>query len=67
MSDTPESDEILDNEGNHACLFSRLRETERERDTLQAAVDEFCKKHEWAADTWKRQSYIAELFNLRKP
>lgn len=31
---------------------------------MQAAIDAFCDKQEWAVEAWKRQPVIAELYRL---
>jgi len=37
-TDTPETDEIWNNEWNHAYLFSRMRKLERERDEAKSEL-----------------------------
>jgi hypothetical protein len=34
---------------------------------MQAAIDEFCDRSEWAHEMWKKQPWIANLFELRTP
>lgn len=60
------SDEGLDLYDREDELKDHARKLERERDELREAIAEFCKKHDWACDEWKRQPHIARLFNLNK-
>ena len=68
MSDTPETDA----EANNGSLCDQCvpvdfaRKLERERDEMREAIAEFCKLHEWACDSWKKQPHIARLFKLNK-
>ena len=32
---------------------------------MQMAIDDFCDKMDWSADTWKAQDWVAPLFSLR--
>jgi hypothetical protein len=64
---TPETDyeERIDN-GDTKPLFVFCRKLERERDELREAIAEFCKHHDWACDSWRKQPHIARLFKLNK-
>lgn len=60
------SDEGLDLYDREDELKDHARKLERERDEMREAIAEFCKLHEWACDSWKKQPHIARLFKLNK-
>jgi hypothetical protein len=43
-----------------------IAELKAENERLKEAIEEFCKNSEWNAEAWKRQSWIAPIFEINK-
>jgi hypothetical protein len=66
MIDEPWGTENWCEEHNcESCPTCEITRLTAEVARLQSAINEFCAKSDWAADTWKRQPWIAALFDLR--
>ena len=43
---------------------AELRRQHAEIERMRAAIKACCKENYWAADSWKRQSFVAALFEI---
>ena len=56
---------VAEQEQHLESLQNRYAQISVDYDKAQCAIDEFCEKTQWSTDSWKRQSYIANLYRLR--